>query len=436
MRKIIVFLLSVVLLGGCTSKKETKQNSVSKTQDISLHVENQHIVDSQGKEFILKGVSSHGLAWFPQYINKKSFQTLRDEFQVNTIRLAMYTAEDGGYCVSDNKTELEKLIDQGVQYTKELGMYVIIDWHILSDNNPLKYKKEAKDFFERISQKYKNEQHILYEICNEPNGETTWNDIKTYANEIIPVIRKNTDNIIVVGTPTWSQDIDKVVQNPLKQDNIVYALHYYAATHQDELRQKYISCVDKIPIFVSEFGICDASGNGNIDEQSADEWMRLLDENKTGRVLWNLSNKNETSAIIQSSCQKTSGWKQSDLTQSGLWLLKAYTNQKVPVSQKKELKLNIQSKNSWVSQNQYYQQYNISIQNTKQQQYNWTIQLTFNQQVKVDQSWNCQVKTNDNVVILTPLDYNQTIKQGQTIQDIGLIIKAKKGIKLEKQKIK
>lgn len=436
MRKIIVFLLSVVLLGGCTSKKETKQNPVSKTQDISLHVENQHIVDSQGKEFILKGVSSHGLAWFPQYINKKSFQTLRDEFQVNTIRLAMYTAEDGGYCVSDNKTELEKLIDQGVQYTKELGMYVIIDWHILSDNNPLKYKKEAKDFFERISQKYKNEQHILYEICNEPNGETTWNDIKTYANEIIPVIRKNTDNIIVVGTPTWSQDIDKVVQNPLKQDNIVYALHYYAATHQDELRQKYISCVDKIPIFVSEFGICDASGNGNIDEQSADEWMRLLDENKTGRVLWNLSNKNETSAIIQSSCQKTSGWKQSDLTQSGLWLLKAYTNQKVPVSQKKELKLNIQSKNSWVSQNQYYQQYNISIQNTKQQQYNWTIQLTFNQQVKVDQSWNCQVKTNDNVVILTPLDYNQTIKQGQTIQDIGLIIKAKKGIKLEKQKIK
>lgn len=436
MRKIIVFLLSVVLLGGCTSKKETKQNPVSKTQDISLHVENQHIVDSQGKEFILKGVSSHGLTWFPQYINKKSFQTLRDEFQVNTIRLAMYTAEDGGYCVSDNKTELEKLIDQGVQYTKELGMYVIIDWHILSDNNPLKYKKEAKDFFERISQKYKNEQHILYEICNEPNGETTWNDIKTYANEIIPVIRKNTDNIIVVGTPTWSQDIDKVVQNPLKQDNIVYALHYYAATHQDELRQKYISCVDKIPIFVSEFGICDASGNGNIDEQSADEWMRLLDENKTGRVLWNLSNKNETSAIIQSSCQKTSGWKQSDLTQSGLWLLKAYTNQKVPVSQKKELKLNIQSKNSWVSQNQYYQQYNISIQNTKQQQYNWTIQLTFNQQVKVDQSWNCQVKTNDNVVILTPLDYNQTIKQGQTIQDIGLIIKAKKGIKLEKQKIK
>lgn len=436
MRKIIVFLLSVVLLGGCTSKKETKQNPVSKTQDISLHVENQHIVDSQGKEFILKGVSSHGLTWFPQYINKKSFQTLRDEFQVNTIRLAMYTAEDGGYCVSNNKTELEKLIDQGVQYTKELGMYVIIDWHILSDNNPLKYKKEAKDFFERISQKYKNEQHILYEICNEPNGETTWNDIKTYANEIIPVIRKNTDNIIVVGTPTWSQDIDKVVQNPLKQDNIVYALHYYAATHQDELRQKYISCVDKIPIFVSEFGICDASGNGNIDEQSADEWMRLLDENKTGRVLWNLSNKNETSAIIQSSCQKTSGWKQSDLTQSGLWLLKAYTNQKVPVSQKKELKLNIQSKNSWVSQNQYYQQYNISIQNIKQQQYNWTIQLTFNQQVKVDQSWNCQVKTNDNVVILTPLDYNQTIKQGQTIQDIGLIIKAKKGIKLEKQKIK
>lgn len=436
MKKITVLFLIVTLLCACATKQEEPETKpVQKTTDISLHVEKNHVVDNQGKEFIIKGVSTHGLSWFPQYVNKESFQTLRDDFQVNTIRLAMYTAEDGGYCVSDNKEKLEELIDQGVQYTKELGMYVIIDWHILSDNNPLKYQKEAKDFFKRISEKYKNEEHVIYEICNEPNGNTTWDDIKTYANEVIPIIRENTDNIIIVGTPTWSQDIDKAAQSPLKQDNIVYALHYYASTHQNDLRQRLINCVDKIPVFVSEFGICDASGNGNIDEQSANEWIRLLDQNKIGRVLWNLSNKNEASAMIQSTCQKTSSWKQEDLTQSGLWLLKTYTNQKVS-QPKKELKLNVHAEESWMNQDMFYQKYNISIQNTKEQQYGWTITLNFNQKIEVDQSWNCQVKTNNNTLVITPQDYNQTIEKGQTIQDIGLIIKGEQGLKLEKQTVK
>jgi endoglucanase len=79
-------------------------------------------------------------------------------------------------------------------------------------------------------------------------------------------------------------------------------------------------------VLVSEFGICDASGNGGIDEAEADKWMEFLDERNIGRICWNLSNKNESSALLSSSCQKTSGWTDADLSQEGKWLKKTYTN--------------------------------------------------------------------------------------------------------------
>lgn len=62
-----------------------------------LSVKGTDIVDKNGDPYQLKGVSTHGLQWFPEYVNKDSFQSFRDDFGANVIRLAMYTAE-GGYC--------------------------------------------------------------------------------------------------------------------------------------------------------------------------------------------------------------------------------------------------------------------------------------------------------------------------------------------------
>lgn len=288
-----------------------------------LSVKGTDIVDSNGDKYQLKGVSTHGIAWFPDYVSKNTFITFRDDWGANLIRLAMYTDENEGYCNGGDKQYLKNLIDTGVQAATELGMYVIVDWHILSDNNPHTNKDEAKLFFKEMSEKYKDYDNVIYEICNEPNGGTTWNDIKSYAEEIIPIIRENdSDAIIIVGTPNWSQDVDIASQSPIEgYDNIMYAIHFYAATHTDNIRSKVNTALDNgLPVFVSEFSICDASGNGAIDYDQADKWFELIDNKNLSYAGWNISNKDETSSLIRSSCSKTSDWTEDDLSETGKWL--------------------------------------------------------------------------------------------------------------------
>lgn len=291
-----------------------------------LSVKGTNLVDKDGNTVQLHGISTHGLAWFPEYVNYDSFQTLRDEFGANVIRLAMYTGENGGYCTGGDKNALKKLVEDGVSYATQLDMYVIIDWHILSDNNPNTYKKEAVAFFEEMSKTYADNDHVLYEICNEPNGGTSWEDVKAYAEEVIPAIRKNDkDAVILVGTPTWSQDVDKAAANPLDDDNLMYVLHFYAATHKDDLRNRMTAAIDGgLPVFISEFSICDASGNGGLDYDSANKWLEVINEYGLSYVGWNLSNKNESSSILKSSCTKTSGYTRDDLSDSGKWLTDSF----------------------------------------------------------------------------------------------------------------
>ena len=203
----------------------------------NLSVNGTSIVDKNGEKFSLRGVSTHGIAWFPQYVNYETFKFMRDEWKINVIRLAMYSDPNAGY----NKGIPEK-VKEGIEYAKSLGLYVIVDWHILNDNNPNMYKKEAIEFFKEIATKYKDDANIIYEICNEPNGNTEWEkDVKPYAKEVISEIRKiDTDAIIIVGTPRWCQDVDIVSQSPLGSEytNVMYALHFYATTHRDDIRNK------------------------------------------------------------------------------------------------------------------------------------------------------------------------------------------------------
>lgn len=289
-----------------------------------LSVSGTQIVDANGNPFQLCGVSTHGIGWFPEYVNEESFRSLRDDFGANIVRLAMYTDEGAGYCTGGDRTKLKTTVTNGVDYATDLGMYVIVDWHVLHDLDPNKYKDDAKQFFDEISRQYADNENIIYEICNEPNGGTTWAQIKSYALEVIPVIRANDpDAIIIVGTPNWSQNVDEAISNPISEyDNILYAVHFYADTHKDWLRGKVSLANDNgLAVIISEFGICDASGNGfnNIDE--GNKWIEFLDQNKTGFIAWNLSNKNESSSLISSMCNKTSGWTYSDLSESGQWLV-------------------------------------------------------------------------------------------------------------------
>ena len=292
----------------------------------ALRVQGSNLVNEKGEKVQLYGMSTHGISWFPQFVSRETFQTLKEDWNTNCIRIAMYTAEYGGYCSGGSQEELKNLVKNGVSYATETGMYVIIDWHVLQDRDPNVYKDEAVTFFDEISALYGNQSNVLYEICNEPNSGVSWEMIKNYAEAVIPVIRRNDpDAVIIVGTPNWSQEIDKVLENPLDYDNVMYALHFYAATHTDWLRERCKICLEAgLPVFISEFGMCDASGSGGNDFTQATEWMKLIDDYHLSYCCWNLANKNETSSIIQPDCMKISKWTEEELSESGRWIQRQF----------------------------------------------------------------------------------------------------------------
>lgn len=320
---VCVLALGLCLTGGLQIA-EAKTTTYYDASAGRLHVKGTKLVDKKGHEVQLSGVSTHGLSWYPQYVNDKCFAQLHDKWGANVVRLAMYTEEYNGYCSGDakNRSDLKKLIKKGVRLAKKHKMYVIVDWHILSDGNPNSHKKEAKAFFREMSREFKGYNNVIYEICNEPNNGTSWKEIKSYAKSVISTIRENDKKaVIVVGTPTWSQDVDQAAAAPMKGENLMYALHFYAATHKADLRNKMTAAINKgLPVFVTEYGICDASGNGAIDKEEANRWVQTMDEYGVSYIAWNLSNKQESSSIIKSSCPKVSGFKKSELSDEGRWL--------------------------------------------------------------------------------------------------------------------
>lgn len=438
----------------------------------ALQVVGTQLCDSNGNAVQLRGISTHGLAWFPDYVNAELFRELHDEWKANVVRLAMYTAEYGGYCSGGDQKKLKQLIADGVQYATDNDMYVIIDWHILSDGDPNTHKEDAKAFFGEMSETYSGYDNVLYEICNEPNGGTSWSSIKSYAEEIIPVIRANDeDAVILVGTPNWSQYVDQAAADPITAySNIMYTLHFYAATHTDGLRSTMAAAIDAgLPVFVSEYGICDASGNGAIDEKQANAWVELMDRYGVSYVAWNLSNKNETSAVFKNSCNKLSGFTQEDLSSSGWWLYDMLTgkgegmtsgdsrrqtgNENVqggqpenrsdsskqesdtPVSsventeQKAQLQgdgtlqAELQLVNSWESEGKTFYQYSLTITNQSQSAVDgWQVAIDFSGEISLSDGWCGSYSVNGNRLEITPADYNARLESGAATSDIGFIV--------------
>lgn len=444
-----------------SSMLATPQNSGA------LQVIGTQLCDKNGKPVQLRGISTHGLAWFPDYVNNSLFKQFREEWNVNVMRLAMYTHEYGGYCSGGDQEELKKLVKKGVKYATDNDMYVIIDWHVLNEQNPNTYKEDAKAFFKEMSKEFADSDNVLYEICNEPNGGTSWSDIKEYANEIIPIIRENnSDAVIIVGTPNWSQYVDQAASDPIAgYDNIMYALHFYAATHKQWLRDTLTAAIENgLPIFVTEYGICDASGSGSIDETEANNWVNTMDQYDVSYVAWNLSNKDETSSIIRSSCNKTSGLEISDLSDSGKWLYHLLTgesnhndaektekensdSQQVNASQdntdsseKKdepgnsqeliasittnaEMKVTATVTNCWEADGSTCYQYTLEIKNVSGEKIeNWDMEIKFNEDITLQSGWNGNMSVDGTTLRIEAMDYNGAIEPEGSVTDIGFIV--------------
>ncbi len=419
-----------------------------------LKVSGTDLVDASGNKYQIKGVSTHGIGWFPQYVNKESFRTMRDEWGINCVRLAMYSAEGSGYCTGGNQSELKATVNNGVKYCTELGLYAIIDWHVLGEQNPQTYQTQAIAFFDEMSKKYADYDNVLYEICNEPNGGTTWAQVKSYAEAVIPVIKKNNpDAIIIVGTPTWSQDVDQAAANPIKgYTNIMYTIHFYADTHKEWLRTRMVNAKRAgIPIFCTEFSICDASGNGALNKTEGNAWIKTLNDNNISYCIWSLCNKAESSALISSNCTKLSGWTASDISEVGKWYIDILGNKielgststettentqenqnnqnnnqnqtTTETASSANIEVSLVSDNSWdAAGGKKGYQYKLVIKNTSSSAVkNWKITIAYDKSISLDNSWNGNYAVNGTKLTVTPVDYNKEIAAGSSVE-VGFIV--------------
>jgi len=415
-------------------------NASTVDQNGSLKVIGTELCNSKGQPIQLKGMSSHGLQWYGNYINKSSVKALADDWGCNVVRLAMYTAE-GGYITNPS---VKAKVEEGIEAAIDAGIYVIVDWHILSDGNPNTYKEQAKDFFKDIASKYGKYPNVIYEICNEPNGNVTWDrDIKPYAEELVATIRAiDSDNIIIVGSGTWSQDIHDVAANPLKVSNVMYSLHFYAGTHTQWLRDRIDDARSKnLPIFVTEWGTSDASGNGGPYLEESKVWLDYLDYKNISWVNWSLCDKNESSAALNPGASKDGKWSDSNLSPSGKFVKERIKKGQPDRRQEddKNSDHNNEDKNDQNNDipgddvtvtfdlahewNDGYKMEVVISNKGKEPVTQWKVKLK-KSQWDISQLWNGTTRIEGDYIIVSSMDYNKNIASNGTVS-FGFIGKGK-----------
>ncbi len=292
-----------------------------------LQVRGTQLCNEAGEPVVLRGMSSHGLQWFSEYANAQSIRNTA-AYGANLFRAAMYTGENG--YLSQPEAMKQRLI-AAADAAIAADLYVIIDWHILSDGDPCAHAEEAADFFREMTARYGDNPAVLYEICNEPNGGATWSgSVKPYAETLVRVIRERAPrSVILIGSPTWSQDIHLAADDPVAGENLMYTLHFYAGTHGAELRERIGRAAEKgLPVFVSEWGTSRADGGGGVYLRQSAEWLDFLDARGISWANWSLCDKNESSAALRPGTPADRAWTADDLSESGRFVFSRFTDRK------------------------------------------------------------------------------------------------------------
>ena len=315
---VVCFATAGKVSAGSNASGNMYRYTARPSESGKLHVDGTLIKDEKGRTVQLRGVSTHGITWFPKFVDGKIFNYLADDWDANLVRLAVYSEN---YCSGEKEDSLEILF-KGIDEAIANDMYVLVDWHILNDNNPHMHRDEAKAFFELVTERYADEPAVLYEICNEPNSGTTWLDIYNYANYIIPTIRaKSPDSIVIVGTPEYDRAILDPLTQLLEYKNVMYALHFYATSHTDGMRRNLrYALMEGLPVFVTECGLSEDSGDGTVDYRSASLWFKIMNHNNVSYAVWSLSNKDEASAMFKPTYMPPAIPRDKDLTAVGKWV--------------------------------------------------------------------------------------------------------------------
>ena len=278
-----------------------------------LKVQGVYLTDKNDQPVALRGVSFGWSNWYGQFYNEKTVDWLASDWKCTVVRAAIGVEPKGAY-ISDPQLQTE-LAANVIKAAIKNDIYVIIDWHshgIRTD--------EAVVFFKEMAARYGKYPNIIYEIFNEPVRQT-WEEIKTYSETVIQAIREiDKNNIILVGSPHWDQDVHIAADSPITgYSNLMYTLHFYAATHKDFLRERADYALSKgLPLFVSECAAMEASGDGPLDKDSWNAWFDWMETNQISWACWSVSSKNETCSMINDDSVNPKGtWLEDDLKEWG-----------------------------------------------------------------------------------------------------------------------
>ncbi|MFJ8975169.1 cellulase family glycosylhydrolase [Streptomyces sp. NPDC102282] len=290
-----------------------------------LHVCGVNLCNQYNRPIQLRGMSTHGIQWFSQCYNTASLDALAHDWKSDLLRTAMYVQEDG---YETDPAGFTSRVNGLVDMAEARGMYALIDFHTLTPGDPNYNLARAKTFFASVAARNAAKKNVIYEIANEPNG-VSWSAIKSYAEQVIPVIRAaDPDAVVIVGTRGWSSlgvsdgsNESEVVSNPVNATNLMYAFHFYAASHKDTYRSTLSRAASRLPLFVTEFGTVSATGGGAMDRASTTAWLDLLDQLKISYANWTYSDAPESSAAFKPGTCGGSDYSSSGvLTESGALL--------------------------------------------------------------------------------------------------------------------
>ncbi|KQM69297.1 glycosyl hydrolase family 5 [Pedobacter sp. Leaf216] len=312
-----VFLL---VMAGCMFGTGFAQKINWANRNGALKVVGGKILNANNAEPHLRGVSLSWSVWGGRkYYNANVVNWLQSDFNISLLRASMAVQPDSGYL--QNPVEQTEMITRTIDAAVNRGLYVLIDWH---DHHANEHVEQSKQFFAKMAKKYAGKPNIIYEIFNEPE-KIEWQTVKDYAVEVIKEIRKyDSQNIIIVGSPHWDQDVDVVAKDPIKGfSNIAYSFHFYASdpNHQELLMKRADQAIAAgLPILVTEWGVGEASGDGKFDVEKTEKWFAWLEKNKLSWANWNLTDKKETTALLKPGASPSGRWKLNMLTPAGLYI--------------------------------------------------------------------------------------------------------------------
>ena len=280
-------LLTLPGIGFCQSVVD--YNGLLKVSFNKIVNQHNEVVSFAGNSFFWSNDNWGG----EKYYNASVVSWLKRDWRATIVRAAMGVEDTGGYINNPerNKTKLKAVVDAAIVE----GLYVIIDWHSHHAEN---YTAQATAFFKEMAERYGEYNNVIYEVYNEPLQVSWSNTVKPYAETIISSIRDiDPDNLIIVGSPEWSQRVDLVAADPITgYDNIAYSLHFYTVWHQQWLRDRATEALNKgISLFVTEWGSIGYTGT----DPETDKWMDWCLKNDISHCNWAVNDKDEEWSIIR-----------------------------------------------------------------------------------------------------------------------------------------